>query len=249
MTTVAIVQARMSSTRLPGKVLRPLLGEPMLTHVMRRTSRAQRLDATVVATSTAPEDDAIAELAARQGWLCSRGSLEDLLDRYITAARAHHADVVVRITADCPLIDPSIIDATIAAFAAGGCDYAATGLEPRTLPRGLDVEVMAIAALEKAWREDADPAWREHATPYLYRHPERFALCRVGSDEDHSGHRWTVDTPEDFELIRRIYEALGRDDFSWRDVLALVSANPSWEDVNRQVVQKTVPPGATPGAR
>jgi spore coat polysaccharide biosynthesis protein SpsF len=241
---VAIVQARMGSTRLPGKVMLPLLGEPILTHVMRRAGRARRLDACVVATSTSAEDDAITELAAREGWPCERGSLDDLLDRYVMAARAQRAEVVIRITSDCPLIDPDVIDQSIATFERGAYDYASTALEPRTLPRGIDVEVMSLAALERAWREDDDPAWREHATPYIYRHPERFRICRVGFDEDHSGHRWTVDTPEDLELVRRIYDAFGRDDFTWRDVLALVETHPDWEDVNRHVVQKTVPPGA-----
>jgi spore coat polysaccharide biosynthesis protein SpsF len=245
MTTVAIVQARMGSTRLPGKVLEPLLGEPILTRVMRRAGRARRLDACVVATSVVAEDDPIADLAAREGWSCERGSLDDLLDRYVMAARAHGADVVVRITADCPLIDPQVIDDTIAAFEGGGCDYAATGLEPRTFPRGLDVEVMSLTALEQAWQDDSDPAWREHVTPYLYRHPERFRLCRVGTEDDQSDHRWTVDTPEDYELVRKIYDAFGRDDFTWRDALALVESHPDWEDLNRHVVQKTVPPGPT----
>ena len=241
MSTVAIVQARTGSTRLPGKVLLPLLGEPILTRVMRRVRRARRLDDCILATSTAPEDDVLADLADREGWPCVRGSADDLLDRYVVAARTHHADALVRITSDCPLVDPAIIDDTIAAFESGGCDYAATGLEPRTFPRGLDLEVMRFDALETAWREDRDPAWREHATPYLYRHPERFRLCRVGADEDRSAHRWTVDTPEDYELVRRIYEALGRDDFTWREVLELVDAHPDWEALNRHVVQKTVP--------
>jgi spore coat polysaccharide biosynthesis protein SpsF len=210
---------------------------------MRRARRARLVDACVVATSTTPDDDAIAELASREGWPCERGSLNDLLDRYVMAARANTADIVVRITSDCPLIDPEVIDQTIAAFEDAACDYASNGLEPRTFPRGLDVEVMSIAALERAWHEDEDPAWREHATPYLYRHPERFHLCRVVSDDDHSNHRWTVDTPEDYELVRRIYEAFGRDDFSWHEALSLVEAHPDWRDLNRNVIQKTVPPG------
>ena len=251
MKTVAVVQARMGSTRLPGKVLLPLLGEPVLTRVMRRIARAERLDEWVVATTVDPGDDPIAALAASEGWLLVRGSVDDLLDRYVEAARARDADVVVRITADCPLIDPAIVDETVAVFEAGECDYAATGLEPRTFPRGLDVEVVARAALEQAWRDDAEPAWREHATPYIYRHPELFRLCRVGSDMDGSAHRWTVDTPEDYELVRRIYDALGRDDFSWREALAVVEAHPDWMELNRNVVQKVVPPAdrsVTPGA-
>lgn len=242
MKTVAVIQARMGSSRLPGKVLLPLLGEPILTRVMRRVARAERLDECVVATTVEVGDDPIADLAAGQGWLLVRGSVDDLLDRYVEAARARDADIVVRITSDCPLIDPEIIDDAVAAFGAGECDYAATGLEPRTYPRGLDVEVVSRSALEKAWRDDTDAAWREHATPYVYRHPELFRLCRVASDLDGSAHRWTVDTPEDYELVRRIYEALGRDDFTWREALAVVEAHPDWMDLNRDVVQKVVPP-------
>ena len=241
--TVAIIQARLGSTRLPRKVLLPLLGEPMLTRVVRRTSRARRLDDVVVATTTQPADQAIVELAEREGWPVVRGSPDDLLDRYMVAARAHDAEVVVRITSDCPLIDPDVIGLTIDAFTAADVDYASNSLEPRTYPRGLDVEVMTRGALERAWREDSDPAWREHATPFIYRNPEKFRLLRVASEDDQSAHRWSVDTPEDFELVRRIYEALGRDDFGWRDALAVVDAHPDWLDLNRNVVQKVVPRG------
>ncbi len=237
------MQARTGSTRLPGKVLLPLLGEPILKRVMRRTARATRLTTVVVATTIESGDDAIVELAEREGWAVTRGSVDDLLDRYVVAARAHDADVVVRITSDCPLIDPRVIDLAVDAFLEGEVDYASTSLEPRTFPRGLDVEVVSRKALERAWREDTDPAWREHATPYIYRHPERFRLRAVPSVDDHSEHRWTVDTLEDYELVRRIYEAIGHDDFEWREALAIVEANPAWQAINRDVVQKTVPPG------
>jgi spore coat polysaccharide biosynthesis protein SpsF len=242
--TVAIVQARMGSTRLPGKVLLPLLGEPVLTRVMRRAARARTLDEVVVATTTLADDDAIVALAATEDWPVVRGSETDLLERYLVAARAHDADVVVRITSDCPLIDPEVIDATVGAFRAAAVDYASNALEPATYPRGLDVEVIARAALERAGRDDADPAWREHATPYVYRHPELFRLLRVPADDDHGDLRWTLDTPEDYRLIGRIYDALGRDDFGWREALAVVEANPSWASINREIVQKAVPPAS-----
>jgi spore coat polysaccharide biosynthesis protein SpsF len=229
--------------RLPGKVLLPLLGAPMLARVVRRVSRASRLDATVVATTTASSDDAIVELAEREGWLVDRGSETDLLDRYVQVARAHAATRVVRITSDCPLIDPDLINDVVALLDDREVDYASNSLEPRTYPRGLDVEAMTITALELAWREDHDPRSREHATPYIYRHPERFRLRRLASPVDLSAHRWTVDTPEDFELIRRIYERFGRDDFSWREVLTEIEAQPAWSDVNRHVSQKPLPPG------
>lgn len=242
--TVAIVQARLGSTRLPGKVLLPLLGEPMLTRVMRRAGRAGTVDEVVLATTTLPEDDALVGLARAEGWPVERGSETDLLARYLGAARSRRAEVIVRITSDCPLIDPDVIDRTVEAFRAAGADYASNTLEPRTFPRGLDVEVVGRAALERADAEDRDPAWREHATPYIYRHPERFRLTRVAAPVDRSGHRWSVDTQADYELVRGLYEALGRDDFGWLDALAVIDANPeSWMG-NRGVVQKPVPPAA-----
>ena len=180
-------------------------------------------------------------LGSEAGWLVSRGSEMDLLERYLEAARAHEAERVVRITSDCPLIDPQVIDEVVAALDAADADYASNTLEPRTFPRGLDVEAMTMDALETAGRDDRDPASREHATPYLYRHPERFRLAAVRLSEDLSGHRWTVDTPDDYELVRRIYDRLGRDDFGWREALAVVEANPGWSDLNRHVEQKVVP--------
>jgi spore coat polysaccharide biosynthesis protein SpsF len=241
--TVAIVQARMGSTRLPGKVLLPLLGEPMLVHVMRRLARARTLDATVLATTTLPSDDALAALAGEEAWPVVRGSADDLLDRYLQAAREHDADVVVRVTSDCPLIDPEVVDRVVEAFRTEAADYASNTLEPRTYPRGLDVEVVSRTALERAGREDGRPEWREHATPYIYRHPELFRLLRVPFERDESAERWSVDTPEDYDVVRGIYEALGRDDFTWLEALAVVPANPSWSRANRSVEQKTVAGG------
>ncbi len=242
MQVVAIVQARMGSTRLPGKVMLPLLGQPILTRVVRRTARARTLNDVIVATTTRPEDDAIVALMEAEGRPVVRGSETDLLDRYLQAALAHDADVVVRVTADCPLIDPDVIDRTVLAFQAGDVAYASNTLEPRTYPRGLDVEVIARAALERAGREDRDPAWREHATPYIYRHPDTFRLLRVPAEDDHADQRWSVDTQEDFALVERIYDALGRDDFSWREALAVVEAHPAWVSINRHIAQKAVPP-------
>lgn len=242
--TVAVVQARMGSTRLAGKVMLPLLGEPILTRVMRRAARATSVDLVVVATTTLAADDAIAELAGREGWPVIRGSEADLLDRYIAAGRRHRADRVVRITSDCPLVDPALIDDVVRALEREDGDYSSNTLEPRTYPRGLDVEAVTLAALEAAGLADRDPASREHATTYVRRHPERFRLVRVAGEVDRSGHRWTVDTPEDYALVRRLYEALGGDAFSWLDALAVVEANPDWGTSNRGVVQKSVPPPA-----
>ncbi|HET7677409.1 MAG TPA: glycosyltransferase family protein, partial [Candidatus Limnocylindrales bacterium] len=178
MRTVAIVQARTGSTRLPGKVLARIGGRPMLAHVVERARAAPGVDEVVVATSVLPEDDAIAGLCAESGWPCERGSATDLLDRYERAAAAHDAEVVVRVTGDCPLLDPALVGEVIALLGRGGYDYASNTLEPRTWPHGLDAEAFTRAALATAWAEDTDPAWREHVTPFLYRHPERFRLGR-----------------------------------------------------------------------
>jgi len=241
---VAIVQARLGSTRLPGKVLLPLGAYPVLGHVMRRVARAASVDRVVLATTTHPADDPLIDLADREGWSVVRGSVEDVLDRYMTAARAHDADLVVRITSDCPLIDPEVVDEVVAASLDEAWDFTANTIEPRTYPRGLDTEVISRTALARAWAEDEEPAWREHVTPYLYRHPDRFRCRAVRSPTDHSAQRWVVDTSADYDLLQRIVGALDRDDASWREVLAVVEAHPEWRDLNRAVEQKVVPPAA-----
>jgi len=239
---VAIIQAHMGSTRLLGKVMKELAGEPMLARVVNRTQRAQTLDSVVVATTAQPDDDAIAELCAEHGWPCFRGSEKDVLDRYYHASVAHKVDVVVRITSDCPLIDPEIVDRVVQEFLDSRClDYVSNTLSPRTFPRGLDVEVMAFDALERAWHEDDNPARREHVTPYIYRHPEKFKLHAVTSDVDYSHMRWTVDTSEDLAFVRKIYEHFGNDRFSWRDVLRVLEEHPEWVEINWYVVQKEAP--------
>ena len=238
MSTVAIIQARMGSTRLPGKVLLPLLNEPVLVHDVRRVGRATSLDEVVVATTVEPQDDPIEALARANAWPVVRGSEADLLERYLLAARRFGASRVVRVTSDCPLIDPGLIDRVVWALDAAGADYASITLPPRSWPRGLDVEAFTREALEAAGADDNDPASREHATPYIYRHPERFGLVAVPSARDLSAHRWTLDTPEDYALISRIYDALGSDTFGWEDALMLVEANPEWSALNRDVRQK-----------
>jgi spore coat polysaccharide biosynthesis protein SpsF len=240
---VAIVQARLGSTRLPNKVLKDLAGRPMIDRVLERVARAHTIQNTVVATTTHPRDDALVAHARTRGWTVVRGSEDDVLDRYVRAAAEAKAEVVVRITSDCPLLSPSVVDHAVRAHleARPAPDYTSNVLPPRTYPLGLDVEVMTRAALERAGREDRNPAWREHVTPYLYRHPEAFRLLRVAHDVDLSHHRWTVDTPQDFELVRRVYEALRDEPFEWTDVLALLARHPDWNDLNRGVVQKKVP--------
>ncbi len=239
---VAIVQARMGSTRFPGKVLADLAGQPVLHRVVTRLSRAAQVDDVVVATSTSSADDAIAELCEGRGWQTVRGSEADVLDRYHHAAHDRRAGSVVRITADCPLVDPDVVD-LVAAHLLGvdHVDYASNSLAPRTFPRGLDVEALTIAALDAAWAEATDPVEREHVTPFLYRHPERFSIASITRHEDHSDVRWTVDTPEDLAAVGVVYEHFGgRDDFGLVEALAAWDAHPHWATINAHIEQRVV---------
>lgn len=243
MTIVAIIQARMGSTRLPGKVLAPIIRKPMLSHVVERTLRAESTDQVVVATTTLALDQAIVDLCMAEGWLYFRGNEHDLLDRYYQAALHHRAEVVVRITADCPLIDPAVIDKTVGAFLRGRSqfDYVSNGYPRRTYPRGLDTEVFSFAALEKAWSKDTNPAWREHVTPYIYRHPELFRRGGISNTVDYSHLRWTVDTADDLGLVRLIFEHHGHNRFHWEEVPPVLARHPEWLEINRHVRQKSVP--------
>jgi spore coat polysaccharide biosynthesis protein SpsF len=239
---VGIIQARMGSSRLPGKVLADISGHPMLWHVVGRTRSAQTLDQVVVATTTEPADDVIAAFCRECGVDCFRGGEEDVLDRYYRAARTHAAEAVVRITSDCPLIDPEIVDKTVRAFLAEQPDYASNGVV-RTYPRGLDTEVMTVSALEAAWREARQPYQRTHVTPYIYENPDRFRILSVTGDQDYSAYRWTVDTPEDLELVRAVYAEFEGDSFLLNDVVMLMEREPDLTQINRSVVQKALHEG------
>jgi spore coat polysaccharide biosynthesis protein SpsF len=224
---LAILQARMSSTRLPGKVLRPILGRPMIALQVERLRRSKRLGRIVVATSTGPEDDPLADYAQSLGLTVFRGDLADVLDRFHGALAAHgDGEHLVRLTADCPLADPEVIDAVIARHLETCADYTAN-TEGRTFPKGLDVEVCRVSALEAAWREARDPYEREHVTPFLYRHPERFKQAAVTRDPPQR-YRWTVDTPEDLAFVEAVYAGLYPTNpaFTSADVLAWQERNP-----------------------
>ncbi|MEM9195207.1 MAG: glycosyltransferase family protein [Myxococcota bacterium] len=236
---VAFVQARTGSTRLPGKIFADLAGRDMLEHVMRRATAAREVEEVWVATTDRPGDDTVVERCRQAGWPCARGSEHDVLARFYHAAERAAADVVVRLTSDCPLLDPEVIDAVVEAL--HGADYATNTLPPRTFPRGLDVEAFSFAALERAFREDNDPRTREHVTPYLYRNPDRFALRAVTHSEVLGDLRWTVDTEEDLNLLRRMLEGIAPDDFSWHSALALYRAHPEWHAINQAIGQKEVP--------
>jgi len=247
MKTFIIVQARMTSTRLPGKVLLPLAGEPMLTRLVQRLRRVQHADSIVIATTTNTTDEPIAALCNMLGVACHRGSELDVLSRYADAARLHGADIVVRITSDCPLIDPVLIDQVIAVYQEGGSDYVSNMLPP-TWPYGMAVEVFSASALAQAHAEATQLSEREHVTPFLYAHPERYRLRNVTSPVDLSQHRWTVDTPEDYELVRRLFEALypARPHFTPTDILAVLDAHPDWIALNQHIRQKLSTESQTP---
>jgi spore coat polysaccharide biosynthesis protein SpsF len=230
----------MGSTRLPGKVLMDLGGDTVLSRVTRRLARAQRVNKIVVATTNSPADDAVHLECQRLDVACSRGSEDDVLDRYHQVAREYEAATIVRITSDCPLIDPELVDETIMVFEDTGADYA-SNVAPRTLPRGLDAEVFTMAALAQAWHSASEPYQREHVTPYFYEHPELFRLASAPSEIDYSRYRWTLDTAEDMGLLREIYARLGNSDtFSWREVIVLMEREPQLAELNSHVVQKSI---------
>ncbi len=240
MRLVAIIQARMGSTRLPGKVLKDIHGRTMLARVVRRSMRSALIDKVVVATTRNKVDDVIVTECESLGVSSFRGSEEDVLDRYYEAAKTFSADIVVRITSDCPLIDPEIIDRIVHVFLDRSPDYASNTIES-TYPRGLDVEVFTYGALESAWREASEDFQHVHVTPYIYQHPDRFKILSVTCDENCSNYRWTVDTKEDLDLIRAIYAKIDKDDdFSWRDVLELLKIEPNIAEINCHIRQKSL---------
>jgi spore coat polysaccharide biosynthesis protein SpsF len=230
---LAILQARMSSSRLPGKVLMPILGEPMLARQIERARRAATIDRLVVATSTERSDDPVAALCTRLGVDCFRGSLDDVLDRFCKAAERYAPEQVVRLTGDCPLIDPEVIDDVVRFHLAGGHDYSSNTLPP-TFPHGLDVEIFRAACLAEAGREATSPFQREHVTPFLRRQPQRYRLGDFRHSPDLSALRWTVDNPEDFELVCQIYAALypSRPNFVLDDIVELFKNNPDLARIN-----------------
>lgn len=239
--TVIIVQARMTSTRLPGKVLKTVLGKPLLDYQLERLRRVKLASRIVIATTTNDTDQPIVEWCEHRGVDCFRGSEHDVLARYHGAAALHHADTVVRVTSDCPLIDPAVIDHVIGHYLdhRDSCDYASNCLE-RSYPRGMDAEVFSRHALDEAFAEATEGSEREHVTPFIYRHPERYRLANIAYRENQGRHRWTVDTPEDFELVEKILNALypAKPAFTLEDVLNLLQQHPDWADINAHVEQK-----------
>lgn len=243
---VCISQARMTSSRLPGKVLMEAAGAPLLAHHLGRLCRTRLVDAVVLATTFNATDDPVAELAGRLGVRVFRGDEHDVLGRFAGAAGAFGGEVVVRVTADCPLIDPALIDEAVARFLAGQADTPPldyVNIDTGRFPRGLDAEVFTRRALDQAAREAIAPDEREHVTPFLYRRPQRFRLgTPVQPPRPLPPHRWCVDEPDDLALIRRMLDALLPDkpEFGWQDCCSLLEANPAWSEINRGVAQRKV---------
>lgn len=236
MNVVAIIQARMSSTRLPGKVLVELAGKPVLEHVVSRIESCKTIQKVVVATSTDESDDAIERWCESLGVACYRGSLNDVLDRYYQAAIQSNADAIVRITADCPAIDPTIVDEVVSAYLVGGYEFFGLSGE---FPDGLDCTVFAFSAIERAWKEAQLPSEREHVGPYIEKHPELFKSGGLMKFSGLSHHRWTLDEPRDLDFLKIVFERLyqAKKPFLAEDVLALLKAEPELLSINGSIVR------------
>ncbi len=232
---LAILQARFTSSRLPGKVLKPIMGQPMLALQVERVLQAKKIDQLIIATSTDSSDDEIEALCLKINIPCYRGSLNDVLDRFYQAAQTYKPGSVVRVTGDCPLIDPEIIDNVIAFYLNDDYDYASNSVEP-TFPDGLDIEIFRFSVLEEAWKEASLSSQREHVTPFIHQQPDRYRIGHYKNKEDLSHLRWTVDEQEDFDLINKIYEELFpvRANFRMADILNLLHQRPEWLAINKQ---------------
>jgi len=233
---IALLQARVSSSRLPGKVLMPILGRPMLALQLERLLRCKAFDRLVVATSDRGEDDRLASLCEEMEVEVFRGSLGDVLDRFYQAAVPHAPEHIVRLTGDCPLADPQLIDRIVAHHLKSGADYTTNAMEP-TFPDGLDVEVVRFCCLEEAWRVAELPSEREHVTPYVNRRPERFHIEHFKEVPNRSHLRWTVDEAADFEFVRQVYKTLYpvNPSFTTDDILTLLDTRPRLAEINSGV--------------
>lgn len=241
MRAVAIIQARMGSTRLPGKVLKDLAGETVLARVVNRTRRATLLDEVVVATSVLPADYAIVKECDRLGVAWFRGDEADVLDRYHLAAVKHNADLIVRVTSDCPLIDPNLIDEHVSRLSSRWADVDfVTNMVKQTYPLGLAVEAMPADVLARMKRMSQSDTLKEHVTALAYVESGWFQVDHILHAVDLSHLRWTVDTPEDLELVRRIFQHFGHDRFSWEEVLPVLEQHPDWAAINRDISQTTL---------
>lgn len=241
MKIIAIIQARMGSTRLPGKVLKKVKNKPLLEYQLERIQQSQLINEIVIATTQNEKDRKIIEFCNVRDIYVFQGSEDNVLERYFQAAKEYEADVIVRLTSDCPLIDPNLIDEVIRLYleSKNSVEYASNTLV-RSYPRGLDIEVFSFEALEQAYQQSTLESEKEHVTPFIYNRPERFKLVNLESLEDYSYHRWTVDTEEDFELIKKIIEVTypHTKDVKWKDIIKIMKQNLSWIEINAHIEQK-----------
>jgi spore coat polysaccharide biosynthesis protein SpsF (cytidylyltransferase family) len=235
---LAIIQARIDSTRLPGKVLLPIVdNKGALELMLERVHRARQLQKIVVATTTSPKDDRIVDLCKRLGYECFRGNEVDVLDRYYRAALAFGSpEVIVRLTGDCPLHDPVVIDKFVSCFLDSEVDYVSDA-DPPTFPDGLDTEVFSFSVLEKVWKEARLKSEREHVTSYIRKHADKFKMITVECEKDLSDHRWTLDEKEDYEFIKHIYKNLykRKPAFGMEEILGFLARHPELEAINKHI--------------
>lgn len=240
MNIAVITQARVGSTRLPGKVMKKILGKTVLIHDLDRIKEMETINKIIVATTDLDEDNIIPKTVEKydKGVGIFRGSKDDVLDRYYNASKEFNVDVIIRITSDCPLIDPKPSDLVVETFLKNDCDYCCNNM-PRTYPLGLDTEVFSFEALERAWREAKMPYEREHVTPYIRENPDKFKMINVRNNVDLSHLRWTLDYPEDFEFITEIYKRLypKKKIFYMEDILKILESEPNLIDINKRYVK------------
>lgn len=240
---VILIQARLGSTRLPGKPLKQVLNKPLLHYLVDRLKRVKLADELVLATTDKPQDDPLVDFSKRVDMLYFRGSEDNVLERYYLAAKQSKANIIVRITSDCPLIDPLLIDHNLALFLEKypHTDYQSNALK-RTYPRGMEIEIFTFKSFEKVFTEAKRDEEKEHVTPYYYRHPELFTIENIEGDGKNSHLRLTVDTSEDFELVRKIIEELypQKQEFTLSDIINLLKQNPEWQKINAHVKQKSI---------
>lgn len=236
----AILQSRMGSTRLPGKSLQTILDKPMLWHVLQRLKQSKKVNQAVVATTIDSSDDPIEKLCHELGVKCFRGSVEDVLSRYVGAAEKFGGDIIVRVTADCPLLDAEVVDRVIEEYQKGGAEYV-SNVHPPTFPDGLDVEVFSKEALMRAHREAALQSEREHVTPYIWKHVDKFGLRNVSNGQDLSALRWTVDEPADLAFVSEVYKLLQakrhEHTAGMKEILELIGNNPQLGGINKGFVR------------
>jgi len=243
MNIIAIIQARTGSTRLPNKIFLDLEGKTVLEHVVDRLRKAIHINNIVIATTHSINDDVIESFCLERNIDCYRGSEDDVLSRYYEAAMKYEADIIIRVTSDCPLIDPDLVDMTIATLIENKCDLAANvGIDPknRTYPRGLDVEVFTKEKLAEAYQKGIQKYEREHVTPYIYNNTNKIVYVR--NVIDYSRYRWTLDTVEDYELIKIIFKNVYtvHKYFTWNEVLDFMQSNPELSIINAQIEQKKI---------